>query len=539
MRSYFSEKINENEVESLEYNPYYPFIKDNNSISYVTKDRSGATVRKWLSSKFDIVETIFDEDKETIKYKLQIYTRFGINTVTIDKITFTNRHIEEISNYGINFDSTALNMLFKYVIASEQNAKVTRQYTYCGWENNRRFRGMDDNYVGHMDLSRLETSGRYMQYMNNFIKNSIGCQLMLSISFSSAISSLLEENLHTGTTIYHFFGDSSEGKTTGLQLAASVWGNPETGQGTFLSWNATDNAMLASLNGNHGIAVCFDESGAIRKRDYSNIIYCISQGIDRSRLNKDSQKRPSKQWNTVVLSSGENSLLDASSQNSGLRARVVEFMNLKITTDADHADHLKEFVHRNYGILGRNFVDAILLEGKDNIPVLHAKCQEHLLSSVNSDKSIVKRLISVLSFILIAAYLANKRMKLAIDCDAIADYLINHLKEIDRESLSLSSRAYDVIREWISDHQYSIQKLGESDFPGASAKMTKSNEIAIKSSVFQKLLNDNGFSDVKVVAQALRRDNLLHPEAPNGLQARIRFGNTKVQTYRIILKDKE
>lgn len=69
--------------------------------------------------------------------------------------------------------------------------------------------------------------------------------------------------------------------------------------------------------------------------------------------------------------------------------------------------------------------------------------------------------------------------------------------------------------------------------------MTKSNEIAIKSSVFQKLLNDNGFSDVKVVAQALRRDNLLHPEAPNGLQARIRFGNTKVQTYRIILKDKE
>ncbi len=361
---------------------------------------------------------------------------------------------------------------------------------------------------------------------------------MLTISLSSALVALLEPQLHTGTPIFHIFGDSSEGKTTGLQLAASVWANPEPGRGTFLSWNSTDNFMLSVLNGNFGVSIAFDESGAVRKRDYTSIIYCLSQGIDRGRLNKDSNRTSPKLWSTVVLSSGENSLIDASNQNSGLRARVIEFLNLPITVSASHAEELKTFSYKNYGILGREFVAVLQAYPQELLLKLHNEWQEAFLENVASAKNIVKRLICILSIILTTAQIVNEKLDMSLDLSLIANFLANYLSEIDRDSLSLTQRAYNVLLDWISGHPHLIAKLGDSGLPtGAVARMVKQNEIAIKSSYFQKLLLENDFSDVKVVAQAFKHAGLLHPEMKDGLQARVTFGATKVQTYRIILKN--
>ena len=129
-------------------------------------------------------------------------------------------------------------------------------------------------------------------------------------------------------------------------------------------------------------------------------------------------------------------------------------------------------------------------------------------------------------------------LHMSLDLSLIANFLANYLSEIDRDSLSLTQRAYNVLLDWISGHPHLIAKLGDSGLPtGAVARMVKQNEIAIKSSYFQKLLLENDFSDVKVVAQAFKHAGLLHPEMKDGLQARVTFGATKVQTYRIILKN--
>jgi uncharacterized protein (DUF927 family) len=51
--------------------------------------------------------------------------------------------------------------------------------------------------------------------------------------------------------IYHFYGQSSVGKTALLQLAASVNGNggePGNGESLIESWNTTPNALEMTLN---------------------------------------------------------------------------------------------------------------------------------------------------------------------------------------------------------------------------------------------------------------------------------------------------
>lgn len=231
------------------------------------------------------------------------------------------------------------NKLARYVFQCEENAEIVSEYKAVGWsqEGDCKFLGHNENYVGSMDLSALESQTMYKTELNKLLRDCIGSQLTVTLSLSSALFSYLEDKLHKGTQIFHFFGDSSCGKTTSLILAASMWGNPEAGKGILGTWNATDNAMLSSLNNNFGVSLCFDEAGTIGNRDFSNLIYCISQGINRARLTKDCEQQVVKSWCTTVLSSGENSLLDASNQNSALRARVSEFLDFPLTTGAIHS----------------------------------------------------------------------------------------------------------------------------------------------------------------------------------------------------------
>ena len=68
---------------------------------------------------------------------------------------------------------------------------------------------------------------------------------------------------------FSFEGGSSSGKTTALQVAASVWGGP----GHVKSWRVTDNALegVAALH-NDGLLI-LDEVGQVNARVLSEAAY--------------------------------------------------------------------------------------------------------------------------------------------------------------------------------------------------------------------------------------------------------------------------
>jgi putative DNA primase/helicase len=109
----------------------------------------------------------------------------------------------------------------------------------------------------------------------------------------------------------HIVGDSSWGKTTVAKAAASVSGNPATGGGQVLSWRSTANGMegVAALH-NDGLLV-LDEISQCDARDVGDIVYSLANGVGKQRSGRTGAARESTSWRTIMLSTGERSIVTA------------------------------------------------------------------------------------------------------------------------------------------------------------------------------------------------------------------------------------
>ena len=160
-------------------------------------------------------------------------------------------------------------------------------------------------------------------------------------------------------------GDSSCGKTTALQLAASVWGGPAHVR----TWRATDNGLegVAALH-NDGLLI-LDEIGQVGGRVLSEAAYMLANGSGKTRAGKENPLRRSLTWRLLFLSSGEVGLADKLNE-CGLRSRAGQEVRLVgVPVHKEHAtdlhgmsdagalsDRLKAVAAAHHGHAGRAFL---------------------------------------------------------------------------------------------------------------------------------------------------------------------------------------
>ena len=145
-------------------------------------------------------------------------------------------------------------------------------------------------------------------------------RLMLYAAFAAPLLHLL--GLDT------FFVDSSgmtsTGKTTSLRLAASVWGQPNPSQpGSMLgSWNASPTYIERRAALFNGIPILLDDSKQASDPEFvARMIYDLASGQGKGRGTVAGLRR-SERWRTVVLTTGEQRLVDFT-QDGGTRGRVI------------------------------------------------------------------------------------------------------------------------------------------------------------------------------------------------------------------------
>ncbi|MDQ6962221.1 MAG: DUF927 domain-containing protein [Mariprofundaceae bacterium] len=166
---------------------------------------------------------------------------------------------------------------------------------------------------------------------------------------------------------FHFWGDTSQGKTTLLQAASSVWGNSsgssEKGGGdAYLQrWNATKNGLEGMAAAFNDLPLCLDEIGEGDKKDVSGIIYNLMSGTGKTRMAKSINLRERKSWRILLLSTGEDSIpgyIKAGGQkvNGGTLARLVDITSDNIFKDEYEADAMKAACCDYYGTAGVNFL---------------------------------------------------------------------------------------------------------------------------------------------------------------------------------------
>ncbi|SOE81040.1 Uncharcterized protein, DUF927 family [Caballeronia arationis] len=101
---------------------------------------------------------------------------------------------------------------------------------------------------------------------------------------------------------FHFRGESSSGKTTTLNLAASAWGPPQL---NIKLWRATANGLESIASQRNDGLLILDEMSQASSHEVGQVAYLLANGHGKVRADQTGAARPSATWKLVFLSTGE------------------------------------------------------------------------------------------------------------------------------------------------------------------------------------------------------------------------------------------
>jgi len=133
---------------------------------------------------------------------------------------------------------------------------------------------------------------------------------------------------------FHLYGQSSRGKTTLAQAAASAWGRGDT-HGFIKTWRGTVNGLEGAAVTHSDTPLVLDELGVADGRDVAAAVYQLAGSSGKIRASKDGSLRPPATWRTMLISTGELRLTDKLIE-AGKRGRAgQEVRLLDVHADAD------------------------------------------------------------------------------------------------------------------------------------------------------------------------------------------------------------
>ncbi len=178
---------------------------------------------------------------------------------------------------------------------------------------------------------------------------------------------------------FNLQGFSSKGKSTVLEVAASVWGRPDP----LPTWRATGNGLEGiAASRNDGFLV-LDELGQVDPKEAGQVAYMLANGSSKARGNRDGGTRPMKKWRLIFLSSGEQGLEDKLAED-GKRAKAGQEVRVPDIPCPEHgmfecahafptmgalAEHLKREARSHYGHAAQAFLLELCQAFSEDFPV--------------------------------------------------------------------------------------------------------------------------------------------------------------------------
>lgn len=171
----------------------------------------------------------------------------------------------------------------------------------------------------------------------------------LSLAFAAPLLTLV--GMEGGG--FHLKGESTDGKTTIMKAAASIYGHPDRYSQT---WRATGNAIEGIASRRNDALLCLDELGELDGKEAGQVAYMLANGQGKGRSKQDGELRERKAWRLLFLSTGELSLEDHAA-SAGQRTQAgMEVRTIQIPSDTGHHGSF-EWLHGMEG--GRIFADTL------------------------------------------------------------------------------------------------------------------------------------------------------------------------------------
>ena len=402
-------------------------------------------------------------------------------TVLGDEISSLQK-IEALARYGVNVHPYNKSEVLKHLENRKAQVKCLNKHSDLGFvhsDTNTFFKhyqlldlnqGIHSTYNGPLNI---QPKGSYSEW-NHMIKEEVQghtpLELAVVMGLASATIGFISKDLSVENLVVNLVNDSSTGKTTACQLAASVFGSPILkDNGLVMSWNSTFNALQNKLAGNTGVVVIFDEASMARNDDFTKAIYSLAEGKETSRMDKNLIVKKSKVWNTLIISTGEKSLFEASNNNSGLKVRLIELADIVWTKSAEHSEKIKYIVMQNYGFSGQMYANELMKRGKEQIIQMFYHWKSEIVGNL-SKGAFSDRIALKLAVLMLTAEIANDLFGWNFNLNEIGALLIENENEKLQES-DLGEKALERLLTYISakmDHFDIDWQNGVADYSAAT-----------------------------------------------------------------------
>lgn len=288
--------------------------------------------------------------------------------------------LEELaSSYKTNWAKTSGKI--REYIAETQVSTQRMLATASGWSEDFSYFVMPDRVVPSSDNAPL-ISRKLRERKPTVGGTPAGCREVaklaegnpyltfgITISFGARFVRLLD--MESGG--FHFFGESSKGKTTLLQFCLSMGSHFEPQQ----SWNATSNSSeFYAARCNDGV-LALDELG-VAKHDFGSFVYGASQNHSKGRLvatkSNGVEQAASRTWHVLQISTGEMDLLTKLSKEGGdpQGGQTVRMADIPLP-----GDHIRD---RHGYETDRKFIEALKCGYKEHHGWLIVEFLEHLIA---------------------------------------------------------------------------------------------------------------------------------------------------------------
>ena len=450
------------------------------------------------------IERLINVDTETEKLKIAFFKDDKWQSVTVERSLVANKsNIIQLSDRGIEVNSENSKELVSYIAdVVSLNAKeipVNRSIDRLGWIENEFAPYVNDlKYDGDIAFKDVYASvkevGDYEEWKKvcrEIRKESKVAHLLLASSFAS----VLNEILGVLPFVVHIWGGTGTGKTVGLMLAMSVWGNPEVGK-LVRTLNATQVALARYASFVHDIPFAGDELQTIKNRwdSFDNLVMYLTEGVDRGRGKAYGGIELLKQWNCCFLFTGEEPITKATS-GGGVKNRVIEVeATEKVIKDGNT---ISNFVRKNYGHAGKEFIANI--PKQEELQKRYREVFQEILQKTDTTDKQAMAMATILLADEISTDLIFKDKKLSVE--DVSNWL-TITKEVD-----VATRAYEWTTNWISQN---INKFKLNDNGEIWGKYIEEENIClVNKSVYTEALNKAGFDFTAVIRKFADRNQII------------------------------
>lgn len=310
---------------------------------------------------------------------------------------------------------------------------------------------------------------------------SLTARLVLAASFAS----VLVQPVGCLPFFVHLWGgESGTGKTVGLMLAASVWGNPVIGK-YIKTFNATEVGHEKTAAFLNSLPMLIDELQLARdaRGKIQFNVYALAQGVGRTRGTKSGGIDKTPTWRNCILTTGESPLTSLA-DGAGALNRVIDIECSppgKVIRDGMRiANELK----KNYGFAGKAFLEKLDDEVvMDAVTRRYQELFRKLSESDTTEKQAMAAALIVVADELITRWFFGGGAPVTVE--QISTFLQT------KAAVSAGERGYQYMRDWVAQNSARFRTGIET---GDTYGVIDGDWAFIISKVFGEAAEAGGFS---------------------------------------------